>query len=52
MVTPNFLFGYQEYLLRSTFSGYSFKPRKDITVLVSITDRKPEYLEMRRMYAQ
>ena len=21
MVTPNFLFGYQEYLLRSTFSG-------------------------------
>ena len=27
-------------------------PRKDIAVLVSITDRKPEYLEMRRTYVQ
>ena len=51
MVTPNFVFGYQEYLLRSTFSN-SFKRRKNIPELVSITDRKPEYLEMHRTYAQ
>ena len=25
---------------------------KNITLLVSITDKKPEYLEMRRTYAQ
>ena len=30
----------------------SFKPRKNIPVLASITDRKSEYLEMRRTYAQ
>ena len=30
----------------------TFKLRKNIPVLVSITDRKLEYLEMRRMYAQ
>ena len=30
----------------------SFKPCKNILVLVSITDRKLEYLEMCRMYAQ
>ena len=30
----------------------SFKPRKNIRVLVSIGDRKSEYLEMRRTYAQ
>ena len=30
----------------------SFKLRKNIPVLVSITDRKPEYLEMRRTCAQ
>ena len=30
----------------------SFKPRKNIPVLVSVTDRKLEYLEMRRTYAQ
>ena len=30
----------------------SFKLRKNIPVLVSITDRKLEYLEMRRTYAQ
>ena len=52
MVTPNFLFGYREYLLRSTFSEYIYKPRKNIPVLVSISDRKSEYLEMRRTYAQ
>ena len=33
-------------------SLHSFKGRKNIPVLVSITDRKPEYLEMRRTYAQ
>ena len=30
----------------------SFKPRKNIPVLVGTTHRKPEYLEMRRTYAQ
>ena len=30
----------------------SFKPRKKIPVLVGTTRRKPEYLEMRRTYAQ
>ena len=30
----------------------SFKSRKNIPALVSITDRKLEYLEMRRTYAQ
>ena len=30
----------------------SFKPRKNILVLVSITDRKLEYLKMRKTYAQ
>ena len=29
-----------------------FKPHKNITVSVSITDRKSEYLEMRRTYVQ
>jgi len=50
MVTPYFLFGYQWYLQRSTF--YSFKPRKNNTVFESIKIGKPEYLEMRRKYAQ
>ena len=31
---------------------HSFKPRKSIPALVSISDRKFEYLEMRRTYAQ
>ena len=30
----------------------SFKQRKNISVLVSIGDRKSKYLEMRRTYAQ
>ena len=30
----------------------SFKSRKNIPVLVGTTHSKPEYLEMRRMYAQ
>ena len=38
MATPNFLLGYQE--------------RKNIIVPVGTTHRKPEYLEMRRTYAQ
>jgi len=33
-------------------SPNSFKPRKNIPVLVSIGDRNSEYLEMRRTYAQ
>ena len=40
MVAPNLL------------SLYSFNTRKNIHVLGSITDREPEYLEMRRTYAQ
>ena len=48
---PNFLFGYQEYLLDQLSPG-SFKPLKNIPVLVSSGDRKSEYLEMRRTYAQ
>ena len=47
MVTRNFLFGYLDLL-----SPDSFKPRKNIPVLVSIGDRKSEYLEMRTTYAQ
>ena len=33
-------------------SPRSFKPRKNIPVLVGTTHGKPEYLEMRRMYAR
>ena len=32
-------------------SPHSFKPRKNIPVLVGTTHRKPEYHEMRRTYA-
>ena len=35
---------------RDLLSPHSFKLRKNIPVLVSITDRKPDYLEMRRKY--
>ena len=35
--------------LRSTDS---FKPQKNITVFERITDRKTEYLKIRRTYAQ
>ena len=31
---------------------HSLRPRKNIPALVSIGDRKSEYLEMRRTYAQ
>ena len=51
MVTPNFHFIYQEHLLSSAFSD-SFKPRKNILVLAGTTHGKPEYLQMRRTYAQ
>ena len=33
-------------------SPNTFKPRKNIPELVGITHRKPEYLKMRRTYAQ
>ena len=33
-------------------SLHSFKPHKNIPVLLSTTHRKPEYLKMRRTYAQ
>ena len=33
-------------------SPHSFKPGKNIPVLVGTTHRKPEYLEMRRTYSQ
>ena len=46
MVTPNFQFGYQEHLLGSAFSV-----RKNFPVLVSTTDKKPEYPKMPRTYA-
>ena len=53
MATLNFLFGYQEYLYYyDLLSPDTFKPRKNIPVLVSIGDRKSKYLEMRRTYAQ
>ena len=51
MVTPIFFLD-----TKSTYwdllSPDSFKSRKNIPVLVSIGDRKSEYLEMRRTYAQ
>ena len=37
---------------KDPLSPDSFELRKNIAVLVSITDRKTEYLEMRRTYAQ
>ena len=50
---PIFFLDTKSYsLLRSTFSPDSFKPRKNIPVLVSIGDRKSEYLEMRRTYVR
>ena len=36
MVTPNFLLRYQKYLLGSAFSAISFKPCKNIPVLVGL----------------
>ena len=47
---PQFSFWIPKVL--TLLSPDSFKPRKKIPVLVSIGDRKSEYLEMRRTYAQ
>ena len=52
MVTPNFLFGYQNHLLKLQLFPHSFKAHKNIPVLVGTTHRKPEYLEMHRTYVQ
>ena len=51
MVTPYFLFGYNG-TYKDLLSMDSFKPRKNNTVFESIKIGKPEYLEMRRKYAQ
>ena len=51
MVTPNFFLD-----AKSTYEDLlyllSFKLRKNIPALVSIGERKSEYLELRRTYAQ
>ena len=47
---PQFSFWIPIVLTRIYF--LSFKPRKNIPVLVSIGDRKSEYLEMRKTCAQ
>ena len=49
---PQFSFWIPRVLTKTSLSPDSFKPRKNIPVLVSIGDRKSEYLEMRRTYAQ
>ena len=45
------ILGYWKHLISSAFSA-EFKLRKNIPVVVGTTHRKPEYLEMRRTYAQ
>ena len=52
MVTPNVFWIPRVLTKMYVPSPDSFKPRKNIAVSVSSTDRKPEYLEMRRTYAQ
>ena len=42
MATPNFLLGYHTSSCLVLLSRYSFKPRKNIPVLVGTTHRKPE----------
>ena len=49
---PQFSFWIPRVLTKIYFLRILFKPRKNIPVLVSIGDRKSEYLEMRRTYAQ
>ena len=44
---PQFSF----WIPKALASPHSFKPRKNIPVLVGTTHRKPEYLAMRRTYA-
>jgi len=48
---PQFSFWIPTVLSKNYFA-HSFKPRKNIPVLVNIGDRKSEYLEKRRTYAQ
>ena len=53
MVSPNFLFGYQEHFVKFCFFYIcSFKLRKNIPVLGGTTYRKPEYLEIWITYAE
>ena len=52
VVTPNFLFGFWYPLLRSTFSTYRLKLRKNIVVLVGEFLKRPKYPGMCRTYAQ
>ena len=49
---PQFSFWIPRVLTKIYFLRIVFKPRKNIRVLVSIDDRKSEYLVMRRTYAQ
>ena len=49
---PQFSFWIPRVLTKIYFLRIVFKPRKNIPVLVSIDDRKSEYLVMRRTYAQ
>ena len=49
---PQFSFWIPRVLTKTYFLRIVLKPRKNIPVLVSIGDRKSEYLEMRRIYAQ
>jgi len=48
----HFSFWIPRVLTKIYFFPDSFKPRKNIPVLASIGDRKSEYLETRRTYAQ
>ena len=48
---PPIFFYHTKSTYEDLLSPDSLKPRKNITVLVSITDRKPKHLEMRRTYA-
>ena len=49
---PQFSFWIPRVLTKIYFLRIVLKPRKKTPVLVSIGDRKSEYLEMRRTYAQ
>ena len=49
---PQFSLWIPRILSKMQFLRTVLNPAKNISVLVSITDRKPEYLEVRRMYAQ
>ena len=49
---PQFSFWIPRVLTKIYFLRIVLNREKNITVLVSITDRKPEYLEKRRTYAQ